>query len=71
MERTEVLDMMGTLELYGMEEAYDETLASAIKRKHEPQHFVRDLLKAEISERGKIDPIPDDHRQAAVGQGCR
>ena len=51
MERTEVLDMMGELKLYGMKSAYDETLATAIKRKHEPQHFVGDLLKAEISEK--------------------
>ena len=51
MERTEVLDMMGTLKLYGMKGAYDETLATAIKRKHEPQRLVGDLLKAEISEK--------------------
>jgi hypothetical protein len=37
MERTEVLDMMGSLKLYGMRSAYDETLATALKRKHEPQ----------------------------------
>jgi DNA replication protein DnaC len=51
MERTEVLDMMGTLKLYGMKGAYDETLATAIKRKHEPQRLVGDLLKAETSEK--------------------
>ena len=51
MERTEVLDMMGELKLYGMKAAYDETLATALKRKHEPQRFVGDLLKAEISEK--------------------
>ncbi|MCC2107129.1 MAG: ATP-binding protein, partial [Hyphomicrobiales bacterium] len=51
MERTEVLDMMGSLKLYGMRTAYDETLAVAVKRKHEPQRFVGDLLKAEISEK--------------------
>ena len=51
MERTEVLDMMGALKLYGMKGAYDETLATAIKRKHEPQRLVGDLLKAEISEK--------------------
>ena len=37
MERTEVLDMMGALKLFGMRAAYDETLAMAIKRQHEPQ----------------------------------
>ena len=51
MERTEVLDMMGTLKLYGMKAAYDETLAVAVKRSHEPQRVVGDLLKAEISEK--------------------
>ena len=51
MERTEVLDMMGELKLFGMKGAYDETLATAIKRKHEPQRLVGDLLKAEISEK--------------------
>src|SRR5450631_4395291 len=51
MERTEVLDLMGELKLFGMRSAYDETLATALKRKHEPQHFVGDLLKAEISEK--------------------
>jgi len=51
MERTEVLDMMGELKLYGMKAAYDETLAVALKRQHEPQRFVGDLLHAEISEK--------------------
>ena len=51
MERTEVLDMMGELKLFGMKAAYDETLATALKRKHEPQRFVGDLLRAEISEK--------------------
>jgi DNA replication protein DnaC len=51
MERTEVLDMMGSLKLYGMRGAYDEALTVAVKRKHEPQRFVGDLLKAEIAEK--------------------
>src|SRR5260370_23903355 len=51
MERTEVLDMMSGIKLYGRRSAYDETLATALKRKHEPQRFVGDLLKAEISEK--------------------
>ena len=33
MERTEVLDLMSGLKLYGMRSAYDETLATALKRK--------------------------------------
>ena len=51
MERTEVLEMMSELKLYGMKSAYDETLATALKRKHEPRQLVGDLLKAEISEK--------------------
>ena len=51
MERTEVLDMMSELKLYGMKAAYDETLSVALKRSHEPQRFVGDLLRAEISEK--------------------
>jgi IstB-like ATP binding protein len=43
--------MMGILKLFGMKDAYDEALATAIKRKHEPQRLVGDLLKAEISEK--------------------
>src|SRR6204780_3673320 len=51
MKRTEVLDMMSGLKLYGMRSAYDETPPRPRKRKHEPQRFVGDLLKAEISEK--------------------
>ena len=51
MERTEVLDMMGEPKLYGMRACYDEIMSTAIKRKHEPQRFVGDLLRAEISEK--------------------
>ena len=51
MERTEILDMMGELRLFGMRAAYDETLATALKRQHEPQRFIGDLLRAEISEK--------------------
>ena len=73
MERTEVLDMMSGLKLYGMRSAYDETLATALKRKHEPQRFVGDLLKAEISEKQarSINQIPTHGRQAPLGQGRR
>ena len=51
MERNEVLEMMGVLKLYGVKAAHDETLATALGRKHEPQRFVGDLLRAEISEK--------------------
>ena len=51
MERTEILAAMGELKLYGMKAAFDELLATAVKRQHEPQRFVGDLLSAEISEK--------------------
>jgi DNA replication protein DnaC len=51
MERTEVLDLMGQLRLFGMKNAYDEILATALKRQHEPQRFAGALLRAEISEK--------------------
>lgn len=51
MERTDLFDLMGELKLYGMRIAYDEVMASAIKRQHEPPRIVGDLLKAEIAEK--------------------
>ena len=51
MERSQLLDLMGELKLYGMKAAFDEILATAIKRQHEPQRIVGDLLRAEISEK--------------------
>ncbi|MFP5454398.1 MAG: IS21-like element helper ATPase IstB [Alphaproteobacteria bacterium] len=51
MERTQVLDLMGNLKLYGMRNAYDEVMAAGIKRQHEPPRIVGDLLSAEIAEK--------------------
>lgn len=51
MERTQFLDLMGTLKLYGMRSAYDEVMASDIKRQHEPPRIVGDLLQSEIAEK--------------------
>jgi DNA replication protein DnaC len=54
---------MGELKLYGMKAAtqpslrrlrklaFDEIMATAVKRQHEPQRIVGDLLNAEISEK--------------------
>ena len=41
---------MGELQLYGMKAAFDEIMATAVKRQHEPQ-IVGDLLTAEINEK--------------------
>ena len=51
MERTQLFDLMGELNLYGMKAAFDEVMATAIKRQHEPQRILGDLLKAEIAEK--------------------
>jgi hypothetical protein len=51
MERTEVLDLMGELKLYGMRQSYDEVMSAGLKRQHPPPQIVGDLLKAEISEK--------------------
>ena len=51
MERSQILEAMGELKLYGMRGAYDEIVATAVKRQHEPQRVVGDLLGAEISEK--------------------
>src|SRR6478752_6913361 len=51
MERTEVLELMSTLKLFGMRPAYDEVMTTGIKRRHEPPRIVGDLLSAEIAEK--------------------
>src|SRR5206468_2677889 len=51
MERTDILELMSALKLYGMRAAYDEVMTTGIKRRHEPPHIVGDLLSAEIAEK--------------------
>ena len=51
MERSEIMTTMGDLKLFGMRAAYDEIVATAVKRQHEPQRVVSDLLTAELSEK--------------------
>ena len=51
MERTQLFDLMAELKLYGMKAAFDEIMATAVKRQHEPHRIVGDLLNAEINEK--------------------
>ena len=51
MERSDGIDAMGKLKLYGMRAAYDEVLTTAVKRRHEPQQIIGDLLTAEVREK--------------------
>ena len=54
MERTDVLELMSTLKLYGMRAAYDEVMTSGIRRRHEPARIVGDLLR-DRREAGPLD----------------
>src|SRR5712672_2444561 len=40
MERTQLFDLMSELKLYGMKDAFDEVMATAVKRQHEPQRII-------------------------------
>ena len=51
MERSEILTAMGDLKLYGMKAAFDEIIGTAVKRQHQPQKVIGDLLTAEIAEK--------------------
>jgi|SRR5690606_11600861 len=51
MDRSEILSTMNALKLYGMKNAYDEIIATAIKREHQPDRVVSDLLTSEIAEK--------------------
>jgi len=44
MERSEILSTMSELKLYGMKAAFDEIIATAVKRQHEPQRVIRSTL---------------------------
>src|SRR5260221_916122 len=51
MERTQLFDLMGELQLYGMKAAFDEIMTTAVKPQHEPQRIFGALLTAEINEK--------------------
>jgi hypothetical protein len=51
MDRSEILTAMGDLKLYGMKAAFDEIVATAVKRQHQPHRIIGDLLTAEIAEK--------------------
>ena len=49
MERSEIMEMMATLQLAGMRSAYDEIVSVGIKRQHSAEKIIGALLKAEIA----------------------
>ena len=48
-ERSEIIEMMATLQLAGMRAAYDEIVAIGVKRQHSVERIIGGLLKAEIA----------------------
>jgi DNA replication protein DnaC len=48
-ERSEILDMMGQLQLAGMRAVYDEIVSAGVKRQHGVEKVIGALLKAEIA----------------------
>jgi len=46
-----MLELITRLKLYGMRAAYDEVMATGIKRRHEPARILGELLAAEIAEK--------------------
>jgi DNA replication protein DnaC len=51
MDRSDILELMAKLKLFGMRAAYDEVMATAIKRQYEPARIIGELLVAEIAEK--------------------
>ena len=47
--RSEILELMATLQLAGMRAAYDEIVTAGIKRKHSVEQIIGALMKAEIA----------------------
>ena len=72
MERTEFRDMMGELKPYRMESDYDETLATAMKHKHEPQHTYWAIYsKPKYREGTRVQSISAHNHQVAARQRRR
>ncbi len=55
-----------------MKADYDEIFKVALKRSHEPQQIVGDLLQAEISgSKASSIPLPDDDCQLPLAKDLR
>ena len=51
MERSELIDMLGSLQLAGMRANLDEILTRGRKRRHSVEETIAELLKVEIAEK--------------------
>jgi len=54
-----------------MKVAYDEIITAAVKRQHEPQRIVGDLLNAEISEVRHEPPSVRGHAERRAQSNTR
>lgn len=61
MERTQVLELMGPLKLYGMHSAYDDLMGNGLKRQHEPPRIV--VAVGNCREASTFHSIPTQHCQ--------
>ena len=59
MERSHLLELMGELKLYGMKAAFDEIMATAVKRQHEPQRILGALLEADQADQTLLDDVEE------------
>jgi DNA replication protein DnaC len=72
MERSQILETMSGLKLFGMKAAYDEIVATAVQRQHEPQRIIGEpARRRDQREAGALDEVSAHHRQAALRQGDR
>ena len=71
MERSAIMTTMGDLKLFGMRAAYDEIVATTVKRQHEPQQVVSDLLTAELSEVRACPPSVRGRARTARSIKCQ
>ena len=72
LERTDILDMMGSLKLFGMRSAFDEIVTNrrqATARAPTPRRRLAE--GRDRREACALHQVPDDHRQAAARQGRR
>jgi hypothetical protein len=67
MDRSELLELMAKLKLFGMRAAYDEIMADGLKRRHEPARILGELLAAEIADKQARSPCDGRLERGGLG----
>jgi len=65
LERTQILDLMGELKLYGMRTAYDEVMATAIARQLHAPCLDRRQCDGKSHSRGPVLRMRDEGNRVA------